>query len=147
MRVADAPRTRGRGWPGPGWLGRDVLPLVAWTALILFVATRPSASVVSPALTTALGVPRELLQYPYHLSAFFVLAALFVRSVGALGMPRMHVVVISTLGTLAISVTSEILQFWVPSRTPAARDVLLDLVGGGLAMGVMRLVGSPLATE
>ena len=124
--------------PARGWWTRCLLPLAGWTALILIVATRPAASLVNARVTTALGVSRELLQYPYHLGAFFVLAILFVRCFGARGLPS---ILLCVLGLVVVSAASELLQFSTPTRTPAARDVLLDLVGAAVGIGAMRLVG------
>jgi VanZ family protein len=115
-----------------------LLPLAGWVAMILIVATRPSAALVPPDLTLSLGVPRGLLQYPYHLGVFFILAVLLVRCTRALGLPTTRIVTIAVLGTLAVSLTSELLQFWAPTRTPAARDLVLDAVGGALGIGVMQ---------
>jgi VanZ family protein len=129
-------------WPRLAWSCRYGLPLSAWTVVILIVATRPSATLVSREVTTALGVPRELLQYPYHVGAFGILASLLVRCTRALGLPATRVVAMTVLGAVAVSLTSELLQHWVPTRTPAVRDLLLDAMGASVGIGTMWLCGS-----
>ena len=128
------------------WACRYLGPLVAWIALILFVATRTSAALLSPRITTALGISRELLQYPYHLGVFCILAMLFARCVRALGVRERRVIAIAVLGTVIVSITSELLQFWTPPRTPSARDLLLDFIGNALGIALMRHLASPAQT-
>ena len=40
------------------------------------------------------------------------------------------------LGLAALAVLSEVVQIWIPGRTASFGEVLLDLVAGGLGMGV-----------
>lgn len=133
IRRAAAPRL--------GWCSKCVLPVAGWTALILMVATRPAASLVHEDVTTALGVSRDLLQYPYHVGAFFILAILLLRCVGESRLPTTRRIVLTVLGALTVSAASELLQAWTPTRAPEARDLVLDLAGAAVGIGVMRLTG------
>jgi VanZ family protein len=121
-----------------------LVPLAGWTALILIVATLPAAAIVSVDLSEALGVPRGLLQYPYHLTVFLVLAMLLLRSVTRFGMPTRRAVLVTMLATATVSVASELLQLWTPTRTPAAADVVLDLAGAAIGIRLVRLTGMTL---
>jgi VanZ family protein len=115
-----------------------------WTALILLVASLPSSFFFGPRTSTA-GTPRHLVQYPYHVGAFLVLAILFLRCLRAtdLGAERRRAELLSLLGAVSISMCSELIQFWVPTRTPAARDLALDLSGALVGLGLMRVRRSP----
>ncbi|HXH82341.1 MAG TPA: VanZ family protein [Candidatus Tectomicrobia bacterium] len=117
---------------GRGWRWSRLLPVAGWTALILYVANRPSSFFV-PYETDLGGVPRRALQYPYHLTAFFVLALLLRRCWPA-AHPSARVAVMTLLVALAMSIASELIQFWAPTRTPALRDIGLDLLGSALGV-------------
>lgn len=120
------------------WWTRWV-PLAVWIGIILWVASRPKAALFPPDMKTFLGVPRELLQYPYHFSAFFILALLFRRCLlpcNRLG--GYKPVVFSLLGCALVSLCSELLQLYVPTRTPAVRDLVLDQSGAMLGITLMR---------
>ncbi|MGH7797304.1 MAG: VanZ family protein [Candidatus Binatia bacterium] len=84
-------------------------------------------------------MPREWLQYPYHFSAFFILAFLFRRSFSGSTnhMSEYKFAVFSLLGCALVSVCSEALQFYVPTRTPALRDLVLDQSGAVLGMVIV----------
>ena len=44
------------------------------------------------------------------------------------------------LGLAALAVLTELVQIWIPGRTASVGEVLLDLVAGGLGMGVAWLL-------
>jgi VanZ family protein len=107
--------------------------------MILWVASRPKTSFFSAGVKTIFGLPREWLQYPYHFTAFLVLAILFNRCISAQPHnPRGYKpVIFSLLGCFLVSLCSEGLQFYVPSRTPALRDIALDQSGALLGMVIL----------
>jgi hypothetical protein len=121
------------------WVGR-LLPLFIWIVFILWVATRPKTTFFAPDVKTFLGMPREWLQYPYHFGAFFILAILFRRcfSEGAKRIQGWRVAAFSLVGCATVSVTSELLQIYVPTRSPALRDLAVDQSGAMLALTLMR---------
>ncbi len=122
------------------WSRLRLLPALGWTALILFVASRPKAFFVPPEEPVVYGLPRWLLQYVYHVSAFLVLAVLVRRAVEAPGGPDRRADLTALLGACAVSAGSEALQAWIPTRTPAARDLALDLAGALVGLALLRTV-------
>jgi VanZ like family len=121
------------------WWWTRLFPLLAWTAVILLVASRPR-SFFAPDTKLIFGMPRWLIQYPYHISAFFILATLFLRCFWSAndgniaGKPEAF----SLVGSVLVSICSELIQFYVPTRTPAFRDLALDLFGATLAIIFVR---------
>lgn len=123
-----------------GWWWRRLLPLVLWITIILWVASRPKAAFFASDTMTFLGIPRDLLQYPYHFGVFFILVILFRRcsSAGNKASAVWKTTALSLLGCALVSLCSEWLQFYVPSRTPAIRDLFVDQSGALLGIVVMR---------
>jgi hypothetical protein len=138
VRINTGAKREGKGRMAREWT--RLLPLLLWIAIILWVASRPKATFLPTDMKSILGMPRELLQYPYHFGAFFVLAILFRRCVT----PAMHglggwkIAVLPLVGCAAVSVCSELLQLYVPTRTPAVRDLAVDQSGAVLAVTLMR---------
>lgn len=122
------------------WWWTKLLPLLVWIALILWVATRPKATFFPAQMKTIFGMPREFLQYPYHFGAYFVLALLFRRCLSRASavLEAWPSVAILLLGCAAVSCGSELLQIYVPTRTPAIRDLAVDQSGAVLAVTLMR---------
>lgn len=122
------------------WWWTKLLPLLLWIAVILWVASRPKTSFFSGEMKTILGIPREFLQYPYHFGAFFILAVLLRRCVA----PAIHssghwkITIFPLLGCAAVSLCSELLQLYVPTRSPAVRDLAVDQSGAVTAVTLMR---------
>lgn len=122
------------------WWWTRLAPLLIWIAMILWIASRPKAALFPSDVKTFLGMPREWLQYPYHISAFVILAALFRR---CLAQPSVRPAdwkpaLFSVLGCALVSICSEWIQFYVPTRTPAIRDLALDQSGAMLGLTLMR---------
>jgi hypothetical protein len=114
--------------------------LLSWIGLILWIASRPKTMFFPSDMKTLLGIQRELLQYPYHVGAFFVLAVLFCRCIS---LPNSRFVgwrtaVLPFVGCFLVSLCSEAIQFYVPNRAPAIRDLAFDQYGALLGITVMR---------
>jgi VanZ family protein len=122
----------------PIWLSTRLAPLLAWISMILWVASRPSTTLLPTGWALIQRVPRRLFQYPYHLVAFFVLAVLFVRCLAHRSSQRLGTELMSLTGSLAVSITSELVQIGTPTRTSTVRDVGLDLIGMWLGVLFMR---------
>jgi hypothetical protein len=122
------------------WCWTKLVPLLLWIALILWVASRPKATFFPGEVKTLLGVPRELLQYPYHFGAFFILAVFFRRCLTPTfqALEQWKISVLSLIGCAAVSLVSELLQLYVPTRTPALRDLFVDQSGALTAVTLMR---------
>lgn len=121
------------------WEWTTLLPPVLWSGMILWIASRPKAAFFADA-KVIYGMPRRLLQYPYHISAFFVLAILlllyFLPQGGRQGDRQPEV--LAVLGSLFVSGCSELIQFGVPTRTPTMIDLTLDLLGALLGILFVR---------
>jgi VanZ family protein len=116
------------------------LSLLLWIGLILWIASRPKHVFFPSDMKMFLGMQREWLQYPYHVGAFFVLAVLFCRCISV---PNSRFIgwrtaVVSLVGCFLVSLCSEAIQFYVPNRTPAIRDLAFDQYGALLGITVMR---------
>jgi VanZ family protein len=90
--------------------------------------------------THILGVPRHLLQYPYHAGAFFGLAFLMFRCFASrpVGWSPRRAAVSAWLGSALVSLLSEVIQFNVPGRSFTVKDLLLDLTGATAAVVLAR---------
>jgi VanZ family protein len=115
------------------WLG-----LVAWIGSILWVASLASTTFFPSDMKTFLGFPRHFLQYPYHFGVFFVLAILFWRSLPAKYVMAWTPIAFSLAGCALVSLCSETLQLYVPTRTFAIRDLAVDQLGAIFGLSVMR---------
>jgi len=126
---------------GEWWRWR-LVPLLAWIGMILWMASRPKAAFFLPDKDLIFGIPRQFAQYGYHVGVFFVLAILFQRC-----LPPFRAWTIvrgielrSLVGSVFVSICSEVIQFYVPTRTPTVRDLALDLFGTVLALGLARRI-------
>ena len=133
-------------WKNWAWWWTGLLPLLVWIAIILWIASQPKTSFFPSEVKTFLGMPREWLQYPYHFSVFFILAFLFRRVLtrSTDGLAGYKPVVLSFLGCALVSLCSEGLQFYVPTRTPAVRDLAVDQFAAILGLALMRFVSEKL---
>ena len=126
------------------WWWTRLLPLLLWIGIILWVASRPSTFFLEDK-KIIFEMPRRLLQYPYHISAFFILNMLFLRCFlsGSDGEVTRKFEILSLLGCLLVSICSEVIQLFVPTRTPSVSDLALDLLGAVLGIIAMRRRCSP----
>ncbi len=99
---------------------RLLLPVLAWLA--------PEAS------RDALLVAHAALRKLAHLSEYAVLGALLVRALAAPGRSRLAVGVRAALLCLGYAAFDELHQLFVPSRTAASADVILDATGAWLGV-------------
>jgi glycopeptide antibiotics resistance protein len=115
------------------WWWTKRVALFLWIAMILWVASRPKAALLRPDTDAIFWIPREILQYLYHLAAFFVLAILSRHSLLFEGRsPKTSLV--SLVVCALVSISSEVIQFYVPTRTPAVRDLFVDSLGAILGI-------------
>jgi hypothetical protein len=118
---------------------RSILPPAVWAMLILLIATLPTASLVPRGLTSAVRMPRDLLQFPYHVGVFLVLAGLSLRGLETLRLSGSRAVVVTLAGAIAVSIASELLQFVTPTRRPALGDLMLDVAGATIGVMVVHV--------
>jgi VanZ like family len=125
-----------------------LLPLLLWIGIILWVASRPSTFFLYDK-NIIFGMPRRLIQYPYHISAFFILDILLLRCFlsGSDGQVTQKFAILSLLGCVLVSICSELIQLFVPTRTPSVSDLALDLLGTVLGTSAMRHRYSPITSQ
>ncbi|HEY2323595.1 MAG TPA: VanZ family protein [Thermoanaerobaculia bacterium] len=120
------------------------LPVVVWAAIIIQATGRTfDAPHTSGWLTALLGnlPPRTLhiinvaMRKTAHLTEYAILTALSFRAVreGRSGF-TLRWALIALAITVCVASTDEFLQSFTPTRTSTPWDVLLDTVGGTIAM-------------
>jgi VanZ family protein len=90
------------------------MPVAAWAALIFVLSSIPS-------LSTGLGTWDLVVRKAAHVTEFAILGALLVR---ALDRPAAAAAL-----AIAYAATDELHQHFVPGRTGAVFDILIDAVG------------------
>lgn len=124
--------------PRSRWL--VLVPVLIWVVAMLFIASRPRDFFLGPQASTLWGVPRGVVQYAYHVGVSFVLAVLAAWGLTAAGLLRGRRTAVAALALiLIVSITAKALQSRVRTRSPAVRDVVLDLSGALLGLGVLRM--------
>ncbi len=123
---------------------KALTPLILWIGLILGVASRPKTVFLAPETIVIYGIPRRFIPYLYHISAFFILATFFFRYFLSRSdtkiAPKSET--LSLLGSALVSICSELIQLYVPTRTLAFRDLAVDLFGALLGIIFMRWMWS-----
>jgi VanZ family protein len=71
-----------------------------------------------------------------HLTEYAVLAILLARALTAGGAPSAAIAVRIVVIALAYAISDEIHQGFVPNRMPSAVDVLIDVVGALIGLGI-----------
>jgi VanZ family protein len=138
-----------------GWL-RHWWPGLLWAAVIFTFSTHLFTSdntsrVLIPilrwllphaAMATLVEV-HHLIRKGAHFTEYFILSLLILRGIRA-GRGEMHAwwALWAILIVAAYASLDEFHQVFVPGRTPAVRDVLLDTIGGTVAQIVAALVRS-----
>ena len=99
--------------------------LVAWIVNALFPWATPADIELAHGLVRKLG----------HLAEYAILAALWFRALRAdRRLPSAPSALAAVAISIAWAIADEVHQIFVPSRTPAALDVLLDAMGAVLAV-------------
>jgi VanZ family protein len=126
------------------------MPVFAWMVVIFIGST----DVLSSEHTSRFLVPLLQWVYPHisnsavntihllvrkfgHVSEYAILAVLFWRALrgGTSWRTKFSILFVSALmGCVAFAVSDEFHQSFVPSRTPSARDVMIDICGASFAL-------------
>jgi VanZ family protein len=146
-----APRSRSRTWPRRLW---RYGPVVLWVALIFWASTEQfssdkTASVIQPWILWLFpGMSPEAVENLHgairksaHVVEYAICALLVARALIGSSRPLLSRgwFVIGILLLAAISATDEYHQSFVPSRTAAVKDVLIDMSGGAVALAILAL--------
>lgn len=121
------------------WWVTKVMPLLLWIGFILGAASQPSDFFLPAEKEIVLGLPREVLQYPYHLTVSLVLGVLFWRclATGGSEKARSSPGFFSLFGSALVSVASELIQSGIPTRSFAVQDLALDCSGAMLGIAIV----------
>jgi VanZ family protein len=104
-------------------------PLLLWIGTIMCIASLPKAAVLRPDAEPMFALPQQLIAFLYHVGAFFILALLFRFSFEQKSGDLFPSRVIAFIGSATVSIASEVIQFYIPTRTPSVRDLFFDLFG------------------
>ena len=112
------------------------LPLLIWISGIFLVSSIPS--IPSKSFPVEQIIPME---YPLHLTAFFVLFLLFYRLLEHKNkpLPLRNIVLFSIILTMAVAIAKECWQLLIPSRFFSMKDILVDGSAAILAMFALRI--------
>ncbi len=130
------------------------LPALAWTCVVLLASTdtfsaQNTGSILEAALTALFGridphsfdVMHFLVRKGAHLTEYAILSVFWFRAWrgGRRGF-QWRWGMLGVAVALAVAITDEVHQSFVPSRTGEVRDVLLDLSGALLAQVLLWIV-------
>jgi glycopeptide antibiotics resistance protein len=104
-------------------------PLLLWIGTIMGIASLPKAAILRPDAEPMFALSQHLIATLYHVGAFFILAILFQFSVEKKSGDLFPTWVVAFIGSAVISIISEAIQFYIPTRTPSVRDLSFDLFG------------------
>lgn len=137
------------GKPG-GWVGRW-WPAIAWAVLISIFSTATftaenTGRVIIPVLhwifpafsPETLALAHYIIRKCAHFTEYFVLSLLILRGIrdGRAGI-RLGWALLAIVLVLGYASLDEFHQRFVPGRTPAVTDVLIDTAGGALAQALV----------
>jgi VanZ family protein len=130
---------------------RYTLPAVLWTALILsasggWLSGERTGFILRALLALFGSVPIEVLAVVHffvrklaHLTEYGILAWLLYRARGKTqAVWNISWARFALAGVLAIAITDELHQHFVPSRVGSPVDVLIDVIGGIVALTIVR---------
>jgi len=126
------------------------LAVVLWSALISLFSTRwftgeRTAAVLLPLLTflfphaspTELAAIHHAVRKTAHFAEYLVLSVLLYRALRGDGRWRLETAVVAVGLTAAYATLDEAHQLFVPGRTPALRDCLIDVAGAATGQGLL----------
>jgi len=134
---------------------RYILPALLWTTCVLLASSdlfsaNHTGNVLQSVVTSLVGHPLsdeayELVQFGMrkaaHLTEYGILGWLWFRALRRDAQPRwtLRWSVLAVLIAVAVAITDEVRQSFVPSRTASPLDVLIDACGATLAQLIVRL--------
>ncbi len=107
-------------------------PALAWAGLIAYLSHIPSLSTGAP------GVWDLVVRKIGHVGEYALLTFLLWRALRAHGSAPSRVLLWSGTLALGFAVSDEFHQSFIPGREGALRDVLIDTVGVGAALWIVR---------
>jgi len=111
------------------------LPLVVWCLVIFLFSSRPRTINVGPTYWTDFVVKKIA-----HLIEYAILAILSYRAFGRSKK-------IALLFVLLYGASDEFHQSFIPTREPRVRDIIIDVIGGGLGLWLIKFIPPKIATK
>lgn len=131
-------RTEAKVWRLARWL-----PVILMTLLIFWLSSRPYTTYFAELEGQSYRLFQKYLQYPAHLVEYAVLGLLWMWPLSSLSRHTANGTRAAWLMLSAIVVTAlldESIQWCVPTRHFAIRDLFMDSVGGMMAMVASRWI-------
>jgi VanZ family protein len=99
------------------------VPVFGWCGLIFYLSNTPN-------LTTGWGTWDFILRKIAHMTEYFILAALFYRAFkGSFKLSNFNLIFWPLFLSFLYAASDEIHQSFVPTRSAAVTDVLIDTLG------------------
>lgn len=109
------------------------LPPIVWAGLIFFFSSLPSVK------TMEIYWQDFLIKKTGHMIEYGILAVLLYRAFKNSNLAKSEALFFSLLITVLYAATDEIHQSFTPGREPAVRDVVFDIIGGSLALYLIKV--------
>lgn len=106
---------------------------LGYMGLILVLSATPDTGAV-PLLDLVPSRIQDLL----HVPVFGLLAILWILALRSLGMAQRLSLLVAFLVTFAFSAITEAVQAWVPGRCPSLLDLIFDVAGIMLFIGIFQ---------
>ncbi len=114
----------------------STLALVLYMGLVFFLCAMPDAGVGH----TLLSLVPKIVQKLGHLVAFGSLALLWILTLRLHGVTENQSVGLALILSSSYGALSELYQIWVPGRSSSLLDLLVDIAGSLLFIGLYRTV-------
>lgn len=103
-------------------------PVVAWATVIYLFSSKPTNSV------GGFYWQDFVVKKSAHMIEYGVLTVLLYRALTNSGMNRKKASIVAMCVAAFYAITDETHQYFTPGRTPKARDVVIDIIGSGIAI-------------
>jgi VanZ like family len=116
------------------------LPVILMTLLIFWLSSRPYTAYFAEPEGASYRLFQRYLQYPAHLSEYAVLALLWIWTLSGHVASRKRAAWLAFGVVLVTALVDESIQRFVPTRSFALRDLIMDSTGGLVAAATCRWI-------
>jgi VanZ like family len=116
------------------------LPAILMTALIFWLSSRPHTAYFAELEGSSYRLFQRYLQYPAHLGEYAVLALLWIWALSGHVAGTKRATWLAFGAILVTALVDESIQRFVPTRSFALRDLIMDSIGGMLAAATCRWI-------
>jgi VanZ family protein len=127
--------TEAKVWRWARWL-----PAILLTLLIFWLSSRPYTTYFAELEGPSHRLFQTYLQYPAHLVEYATLALLWMWPLSTYRAHRRHVPWLALGAVVVTALLDESIQWYVPTRHFALRDLIIDWTGGVGGMIVFRWI-------